>query len=214
GIKLPHTRDPVTPSEPEGSKGKGKRHSEGFITAKNWSPIATQRNIKPQKSASIQGKPTLTTCTRKITVINPVVTSKGKLPKAADKKFVQGTVKETLVSKGTSQWTEKACPEPKDLEEDTLDTVVDGKTLREIIPTLPFTFQFNRNLKPEDWKDMDQVIQLHQLLKDFFQWRMDNKRFNLASHLAELAASCQKICLKKIDFRDLMVITKGWNPTR
>ncbi|MBW0528138.1 hypothetical protein O181_067853 [Austropuccinia psidii MF-1] len=93
---------------------------------------------------------------------------------------------ETLASKGTHQRTEKACPEPEDLEEDTLDIVVDGKTLREIIPTLPFTFQFNRNLKPEDWKHMDQLIQLHQLLKDLFQWSMDNKRFNRASHWAEL----------------------------
>ncbi|MBW0540740.1 hypothetical protein O181_080455 [Austropuccinia psidii MF-1] len=42
---------------------------------------------------------------------------------------------------------------------------------------------------------------------------MDNKRLNLASHWAELEASCQKICLKEIDFRDFMVITKGWNPT-
>ncbi|MBW0461755.1 hypothetical protein O181_001470 [Austropuccinia psidii MF-1] len=47
-------------------------------------------------------------------------------------------------------------PEDREvLEEDTLDTVVDGKKLREIIPTRPFTFQFNRNLKPEDWKDME-----------------------------------------------------------
>ncbi|MBW0494218.1 hypothetical protein O181_033933 [Austropuccinia psidii MF-1] len=43
---------------------------------------------------------------------------------------------------------------------------------------------------------------------------MENKRFNLPSHWAQLRASCQKICLKEIDFRDLMVITKGWNPTR
>ncbi|MBW0531444.1 hypothetical protein O181_071159 [Austropuccinia psidii MF-1] len=43
---------------------------------------------------------------------------------------------------------------------------------------------------------------------------MDNKRFNLASQWAEFGASCQKICLKEIDFKDLMVITKGWNPTR
>ncbi|MBW0536544.1 hypothetical protein O181_076259 [Austropuccinia psidii MF-1] len=43
---------------------------------------------------------------------------------------------------------------------------------------------------------------------------MDNKRFNLASHWAELVASCKKICLKEIDFRNLMVNTKGWNPTR
>ncbi|MBW0498561.1 hypothetical protein O181_038276 [Austropuccinia psidii MF-1] len=88
------------------------------------------------------------------------------------------------------------------------------QALREIIPTLPFTFQFNRNLKPENWKDMDQVLQLHQLLKDLFQWSMDNKKFNLASHWEELGESCQNICLKEIDFRDLMVITKGWNPTR
>ncbi|MBW0470154.1 hypothetical protein O181_009869 [Austropuccinia psidii MF-1] len=121
---------------------------------------------------------------------------------------------ETLASKGNSQRTEKACPEPEDLEEDTLGTVVDGKTLREIIPTLPFTFQFNRNLKPEEWKDMDQAHQLHQLLKDLFKWRMDNKRFNLASHWEELGAIWQKICLKEINFKDLMIITKGWNPTR
>ncbi|MBW0552442.1 hypothetical protein O181_092157 [Austropuccinia psidii MF-1] len=88
-----------------------------------WTPIATPRNRKPPNSASIQGKPTLTTCTRKITVINPVVTSKGKFPKAADNKFVQGTVKQTLVPKCTIQRTEKACPEPEDLEEDTLGTV-------------------------------------------------------------------------------------------
>ncbi|MBW0480186.1 hypothetical protein O181_019901 [Austropuccinia psidii MF-1] len=161
-------------------------------------------------SASIQGKPTLTTCIGKLTVINPVVTSKGKFPKEADKEFVQ----ETLASKGTCQRTEKAFPEPEDLEEDTLGTVANGKALREIIPTLPFTFQFNRNLKPEDWKDMDQVLQLHQLLKEMFQWSMENKRFNLASPWAELGASFQKICLKEIDFRELMVITKGWNPTR
>ncbi|MBW0569206.1 hypothetical protein O181_108921 [Austropuccinia psidii MF-1] len=87
-------------------------------------------------------------------------------------------------------------------------------TLREIIPTLPITFKFNTNLKQEDWKDMDQVPHLHQLLKDLFQWSLDNKRFNLASHWAEVETSFQKICLEEIDFKDLMVITKGWNPSR
>ncbi|MBW0468314.1 hypothetical protein O181_008029 [Austropuccinia psidii MF-1] len=37
---------------------------------------------------------------------------------------------------------------------------------------------------------------------------MHKKRFNLASHWEERAASFQKICLKEIDFNDLMVITK------
>ncbi|MBW0527705.1 hypothetical protein O181_067420 [Austropuccinia psidii MF-1] len=43
---------------------------------------------------------------------------------------------------------------------------------------------------------------------------MDNKRFNLASHRAELVESCQKICLNEIDFKNLIVITKVWNHTR
>ncbi|MBW0533434.1 hypothetical protein O181_073149 [Austropuccinia psidii MF-1] len=43
---------------------------------------------------------------------------------------------------------------------------------------------------------------------------MENKRFNLASQWVELGASCQKICLKELDSKDLMVITKGCNPTR
>ncbi|MBW0578120.1 hypothetical protein O181_117835 [Austropuccinia psidii MF-1] len=41
---------------------------------------------------------------------------------------------------------------------------------------------------------------------------MDNKIFNLASHWAELGASCQRICLKEIDLKGLMIMTKGWNP--
>ncbi|MBW0530404.1 hypothetical protein O181_070119, partial [Austropuccinia psidii MF-1] len=84
---------PVKPSEPEGSNGKGKRHSEGLIAA-NSTPIATQKSRKPQNSASIQGKQTLITFAGKITIINPVGTSKGKFPKSEDNKFVQGTVKD------------------------------------------------------------------------------------------------------------------------
>ncbi|MBW0465274.1 hypothetical protein O181_004989 [Austropuccinia psidii MF-1] len=61
---------------------------------------------------------------------------------------------------------------------------------------------------------MDLALQLHQLLKDPFQWSMEKKRFNLASHWAGLEASFQIICLKEIPFKDLMEITKGWNPTR
>ncbi|MBW0496101.1 hypothetical protein O181_035816 [Austropuccinia psidii MF-1] len=184
------------------------------MTAETWTPISIQRNRKQQNFSSMKGKPTLTTFTGKITVINPVVTSKGKFSKAAEKNFLQGTVKETLASKGTSQSTEKDCLEPEDLEEDTLATVVDSKRLRQIIPTLPFTFQLNRNLKPEVWKDMDQVLQLHQLLKDLFQWSIEKKRFNLSSHWEELGASFQKVCIKQRDFKDLMVITKGWNSNR
>ncbi|MBW0502366.1 hypothetical protein O181_042081 [Austropuccinia psidii MF-1] len=113
-----------------------------------------------------------------------------------------------------SQRTDKACAEPEYHKQDIFDTVVDGKTLREIRPTISFTLQFNRNLKPEDWKDMDQDLQLHQLLQDPLQWSMYNKILNLESHWEELGASCQRICLTEIPFKDLMVITKGWNPNR
>ncbi|MBW0539453.1 hypothetical protein O181_079168 [Austropuccinia psidii MF-1] len=67
-----------------------------------------------------------------------------------------------------------------------MEGIVNGKTLRKIGPTLPFTFQFNRNLKPENWADMDQVLQHHQLLKDVFQWSMENKRFNVSSNWKKL----------------------------
>ncbi|MBW0514589.1 hypothetical protein O181_054304 [Austropuccinia psidii MF-1] len=43
---------------------------------------------------------------------------------------------------------------------------------------------------------------------------MDNKRLNLESRWAELEASCQRICLKEMDFKDLIIMSKGWNPTR
>ncbi|MBW0574306.1 hypothetical protein O181_114021 [Austropuccinia psidii MF-1] len=43
------------------------------------------------------------------------------------------------------------------------------------MPTLQFTFYFNRDLKQEEWTDMNQVLQLHQLLKYLFEWSMDNK---------------------------------------
>ncbi|MBW0489292.1 hypothetical protein O181_029007 [Austropuccinia psidii MF-1] len=61
---------------------------------------------------------------------------------------------------------------------------------------------------------MDQVLQLHELPKDLFQWSMDNNRCNLASHWEEIGKSYQRICLKEIYFTDLIVITKAWNPNK
>ncbi|MBW0553504.1 hypothetical protein O181_093219 [Austropuccinia psidii MF-1] len=43
---------------------------------------------------------------------------------------------------------------------------------------------------------------------------MENKRFNLASHCAKLGESFQKLCLKEIPFKNIIVITKGLNPFR
>ncbi|MBW0486157.1 hypothetical protein O181_025872 [Austropuccinia psidii MF-1] len=58
-----------------------------------WTPIATQRTRKTQKSASIQSTRTCITCTRKITIINTILASKGKFPNKDEHKFVQSTVK-------------------------------------------------------------------------------------------------------------------------
>ncbi|MBW0477936.1 hypothetical protein O181_017651 [Austropuccinia psidii MF-1] len=46
-----------------------------------------------------------------------------------------------------------------------------------------------------------------------FAMEHGHKRFNLPSHLEELGEIFQKICLREIPFKELMEITKGWNPT-
>ncbi|MBW0515168.1 hypothetical protein O181_054883 [Austropuccinia psidii MF-1] len=92
--------------------------------------------------------------------------------------------------------------------------MVDHRKLRKKITMLPFTFQLNRNFKPDNWKDIGQDLQLHKSLKDLFQWSMDKNKFKLTSHLEELGEGFQKICLKEIPFKDLIIITKGWNPNR
>ncbi|MBW0474062.1 hypothetical protein O181_013777 [Austropuccinia psidii MF-1] len=100
---------------------------------------------------------------------------------------------------GTSQMKEKDYLDPEDQG---LYSMINGKKLREIMLKLPLAFQFNRDLKPEDWKDKDQVLQLHQLLKDLFQWSMEHKRFNLvSSHWEELGESFQKLCLREMSFK-------------
>ncbi|MBW0543310.1 hypothetical protein O181_083025 [Austropuccinia psidii MF-1] len=48
----------------------------------------------------------------------------------------------------------------------------------------------------------------------FISMEHGKQEFQPGIPLAELGASFQKICLKEIDFKELMVITKGWNPTR
>ncbi|MBW0483942.1 hypothetical protein O181_023657 [Austropuccinia psidii MF-1] len=190
-------------------------------------------NRKPQKGASIKGKASLITCTGNTTIINPVVSSQGKFPKEAEKNLYKAQSKVhtlrteffvlleallcpqctsgTMELQGNSQRKDKDCSEPEDQG---VEAIVDCTTLREIIPMLPFTFQFNRNLKTENWKDMDQVLKLQQVLKDFAQWRMDNKSFSLTSHWKALEESLQKIFLKEIPFKALMVITNTWNPNR
>ncbi|MBW0540243.1 hypothetical protein O181_079958 [Austropuccinia psidii MF-1] len=173
--------------------------------------MATHNTRKPQSSASIEGKPTLNTCGGMITIMKPVLTSKEKFTKAVGNKFVNCTVKESLQSQGTFQRKEQKFSEPQDLF---LDTMAAGRTLRKMGPSLPFTFKFNMTLKPEDWKDMDQVLQLHQPLKELFQWIMENKSLNLESHLEKLGESCHKIFLKEITFKDIREITKGWHLNR
>ncbi|MBW0524433.1 hypothetical protein O181_064148 [Austropuccinia psidii MF-1] len=61
---------------------------------------------------------------------------------------------------------EQDCLDPEDQG---LASMLNKTKLGEIMHTIPFTFKFNRHLESEDWTDMDQVLQLHQLPKDLFQ---------------------------------------------
>ncbi|MBW0489696.1 hypothetical protein O181_029411 [Austropuccinia psidii MF-1] len=61
---------------------------------------------------------------------------------------------------------------------------------------------------------MDQVLKIHQFLKDLFQWSLYNKSLNLVSHRVEVGAIFRKIGLKELPLKDLMVITKGWDPNQ
>lgn len=75
------------------TKGKQKRHSEVTINSKDWTPIAVPRAKKPRKAPTKPVGSPKQIEKQKITVINPVVNSKGKLPKSIDHKFVQGPAK-------------------------------------------------------------------------------------------------------------------------
>ncbi|MBW0483291.1 hypothetical protein O181_023006 [Austropuccinia psidii MF-1] len=92
--------------------------------------------------------------------------------------------------------------------------MVDGRTLREIMNMLPFTFNSTGISKTEDWKDMDQALQFHQLLKDLFQWSIYNKTFNVELNWEEIGEGFQRIFLNEIPFQDLIEITEFWIPNR
>ncbi|MBW0524667.1 hypothetical protein O181_064382 [Austropuccinia psidii MF-1] len=51
-------------------------------------------------------------------------------------------------------------------------------------------------------------------LQRFIPMEHGQQEVQPGSSLGRAGASCQKIYLKEIDFKDLMVINKGWNPTR
>ncbi|MBW0559848.1 hypothetical protein O181_099563 [Austropuccinia psidii MF-1] len=117
----------------------------------------------------------------------------------------------TLESQGRSQRTDRDCSEQED---QCLDTMVDGRNLRENFPMLLFTVKSNQNPKKDDLKNMDQALQLHKILKDLLQLSMENKRFNQDSNYPELGEGFQEMFPKEIPFNNLVVIAKGWNSNK
>ncbi|MBW0487816.1 hypothetical protein O181_027531 [Austropuccinia psidii MF-1] len=91
--------------------------------------------------------------------------------------------------------------------------MVDVRKLGKIAPTLPLTFQFNRNLQPQDREDMHQVLQLHQLLQYLVKWEMENNSFKIESHWDELRESFQNICINKMPTKTPFQSLKGGIPT-
>ncbi|MBW0593608.1 hypothetical protein O181_133323 [Austropuccinia psidii MF-1] len=61
---------------------------------------------------------------------------------------------------------------------------------------------------------MDPALQPNKLPKDLLQWSMGNKMHNMASHWEKPVVSFQNICLREIPFKELVEITRGWNPNR
>ncbi|MBW0493231.1 hypothetical protein O181_032946 [Austropuccinia psidii MF-1] len=122
--------------------------------------------------------------------------------------------KKPLLPKGTNQRTEKAFTEPEDLEEETLYTVLDGKTLRKSYPPCHLLSNSPGTSKQRTGKTWIKFFSSTNSSKIYFNGAWTTRGFDLASHWVELGASFQKICLKEIDFKDLMIITKGWNSTR
>ncbi|MBW0550605.1 hypothetical protein O181_090320 [Austropuccinia psidii MF-1] len=97
-------------------------------------------------------------------------------------------------------------------EDQGLERMVNGKELREIMPMIPFTFQFNIDLKPEDLRDMDtSALQTPQRSSPIEHVKQEvQPGFALGRTLCKLT----EICLKKIYFKDPIEITKGWNSNR
>ncbi|MBW0496901.1 hypothetical protein O181_036616 [Austropuccinia psidii MF-1] len=102
--------------------------------------------------------------------------------------------------------------ERKDLGMDTV--IKDGKILRKILPTMPLHFKFNKRLQPYYWTDLDQVFKIHSLLKNIFQWSMMRNTYSLATQLAEAGTTTQKICLRDLNWLELIHRMVVWNSKR
>ncbi|MBW0549638.1 hypothetical protein O181_089353 [Austropuccinia psidii MF-1] len=91
---------------------------------------------------------------------------------------------ENLESQGTDQKKE---PEMKGEGDLGMDTVIKfGKNSREILPKMQLKLTSNRGLQPEGWKDLEQALKSHKLLKNMSQWSMEGNILKLSTQLEEL----------------------------
>ncbi|MBW0465706.1 hypothetical protein O181_005421 [Austropuccinia psidii MF-1] len=141
-------------------QGQRKEAHKGPITAKKWTPIANQRNRKPQNSASIQGKPTLTTSTGTITVINPVVTSEGKLPKAADNKIFTRHSQRNLGAQRHWPGDREGLSRTRRCGRGHLGHSGGWQDIERNHTHSAIHIPIQQKPQTEDWKDMNQVLQL------------------------------------------------------
>ncbi|MBW0465340.1 hypothetical protein O181_005055 [Austropuccinia psidii MF-1] len=87
-----------------------------------------------------------------------------------------------------------------------------GLTSREFLLKLLFQIKLNQEVQPGDWKNKEQIIKVHKLLKDRFTCSRENKIFSMEASLAKVGVTIQNICLQKMTFLDLMEKMKVWNP--
>ncbi|MBW0502713.1 hypothetical protein O181_042428 [Austropuccinia psidii MF-1] len=133
--------------------------------------------------------------------MNPVVTSKGKFPKAPTHHRNKPEDREGLFK--------TRIPEREILRHSTGWQSTEGNHAHSSIH-----FPIQQKPQTKGLEGYGSSSSTWKLLKDIFQWSMGQKGLKLASHWEELGASFQKISLKEIPFRDIMVITKGCNTTR
>ncbi|MBW0480712.1 hypothetical protein O181_020427 [Austropuccinia psidii MF-1] len=77
----------------------------------------------------------------------------------------------------------------------------------------PIFFPVQQTLQTRGFYRHQYISSAPPALKNLFQWSM-KKKFNLNLNQEEVGEKFQKIFLKEISFKELMEITKGWDPKK
>ncbi|MBW0577521.1 hypothetical protein O181_117236 [Austropuccinia psidii MF-1] len=83
------------------------------------------------------------------------------------------------------------------------------RTSIEILSDIPFHLTLNRDIPPEYWTELEEVLQIHTLIK-----KMEKKRIKLAMQVAEFGTKNQKILFRDMTWVESMQRMNVSNPKR